>query len=269
MRGQIKGKVALVTGGASGIGEAIVRRFVAEGVSTAFSDIDEQNGQALEAELKEAGHKVLFYGGPMDVEREAVGFVAAAVQLFGRVDILVNNAGIRLYQSVLEATEESWDKILGVNIKGVAFVCKAAIPAMKEAGGGAIVNMSSIRATIAGGNMVQYDTSKAAIDGMTRALAYDHAKDNIRVNAILPGSIFTQFHARRAISIGKTVDEFKRAFGQGSMLKRPGMPEEIASVALFLSSDESSYVTGASIYVDGGLSAVDPDTLTTWLQTGK
>jgi NAD(P)-dependent dehydrogenase (short-subunit alcohol dehydrogenase family) len=167
----------------------------------------------------------------------------------------VNNAGIRLYQTVVEASEESWDTIFGVNVKGYAFCAKAAIPAMRYTGGGSIVNVASIRAVVAGGNMVQYDTTKAAVAGLTRAMARDHAAENIRVNAVCPGPIFTPFHERRAAAADKSPEVFKEEFGQDTMLKRPGTPREVAACILFLASEDASYVTGTCLFVDGGQTA--------------
>lgn len=266
--GRLDDKVAAITGGASGIGEATVRRFVAEGAKVGFADIDAERGRAIAAELAGAGARVVFVETHTEVEAEATGFIDAVVAEFGRVDILVNNAGMRHYQGILDTSDASWDRILGVNVKGYAFCAKAAVASMQRTGGGSIVNISSNRSTAAGGNMIEYDTTKAAVIGLTRGLAYDHAKDGIRANAISPGPVFTRFHERRAAALGKTVEEFIRGFGQGGMLKRPARPEEIAACILFLASDDSSYVTGANLMADGGISAVDPDSLNTWLQQG-
>jgi NAD(P)-dependent dehydrogenase (short-subunit alcohol dehydrogenase family) len=159
---------------------------------------------------------------------------------------------MRLYQTVVDASEESWDAILAVNVKGYAFCAKAAIPLMRQTGGGSIVNVASIRSVVAGGNMVQYDTTKAAVAGLTRAMAFDHAGEGIRVNAVCPGPIFTRFHERRAVAAGKTFEQFRAEFGHGTMLGRPGTPAEVAACVLFLASDDASYVTGTSLYVDGG-----------------
>ena len=142
-------------------------------------------------------------------ETECIRFIRAAHAELGRLDILVNNAGMRLYQTVVDASEESWDAILAVNVKGYAFCAKAAIPLMRQSGGGSIVNVASIRSVVAGGNMVQYDTTKAAVAGLTRAMALDHAGEGIRVNAVCPGPIFTRFHERRATTAGKTFEEFR------------------------------------------------------------
>jgi NAD(P)-dependent dehydrogenase (short-subunit alcohol dehydrogenase family) len=185
-----------------------------------------------------------------------MGFIRRARAELGRLDVLVNNAGMRLYQTVVDASEESWDAILGVNLKGYAFCAKAAIPEMRLTGGGSIVNVASVRSVVVGGNTPQYDTTKAAVAGLTRALALDHAGESIRVNAVCPGPIFTRFHERRATTAGKQFEEFKAEFGRNTMLKRPGTPREVAACILFLASDEASYVTGTCLFVDGGQTAM-------------
>lgn len=265
---RLSGRVAAVTGGASGIGEATVRRFVAEGAKVCFADVDEERGFELAAELNAAGEVALFVPTQTQDEAQATAFIEAAVARFGQLDILVNNAGIRHYQSILDTDGASWDRILGINVKGYAFCAKAAVAAMQKNGGGSIVNVSSNRSTAAGGNMVEYDTTKAAVIGLTRGIAYDHAKDGIRSNAISPGPVFTRFHEKRAAALGKTTEEFIRGFGQGGMMKRPARPQEIAAAILFLASDDASYITGINLMADGGISAVDPDSLNTWLQQG-
>jgi NAD(P)-dependent dehydrogenase (short-subunit alcohol dehydrogenase family) len=253
--GRLSGKVAAVTGGASGIGEATVRLFLEEGAQVAFADRDAERGNQLAADLSTQGGEVMFVAAQMEREVDAARFIQHTVEHFGRLDILVNNAGIRLYQPVTVASEESWDSILGVNLKGYAFCAKAAIPAMGRTGGGSIVNIASVRAVVAGGNMVQYDTTKAAVAGLTRGLARDHALEGIRVNAVCPGPIFTRFHELRATAAQKSREEFVAEFGRDTMLKRPGTPREVAACILFLASDESSFVTGTCLFVDGGQTA--------------
>jgi NAD(P)-dependent dehydrogenase (short-subunit alcohol dehydrogenase family) len=222
----------------------------------AFADRDAERGERLAAELQGAGAKVIFGAAHMQHEAEASAFVQRAEAHFGHLHILVNNAGIRMYQRVTEASEESWDTMLGVNLKGYAFCAKAAIPAIQRAGGGCIVNVASIRSIVAGGNTVQYDTTKAAVAGLTRAMARDHAADGIRVNAVGSGPIWTRFHELRAAESGRPLDEFQAEFGQETMLKRPGTPREVAHCILFLASDEASFVTGTLLFVDGGKTAM-------------
>ncbi len=254
--GRLGGKVAAVTGGASGIGEATARLFAEEGAQIAIADLDVDRGRRVADEIQSKGVSAVFVETHTEREAEAIGFIRRAREEFGRLDVLVNNAGMRLYQTVVDASEESWDAILGVNLKGYAFCAKAAIPEMRRTGGGSIVNVASIRAAVAGDSMPQYDTTKAAVAGLTRAMARDHAAEGIRVNAVCPGPIFTRFHERRAEAAGKTFEEFKAEFGRGTMLKRPGTPREVAACILFLASDESSYVTGTCLFVDGGQTAM-------------
>ena len=199
--GRLNGKVAAITGGASGIGEATVRLFVEEGARVAFADRDGARGTGMAKEIEASGGDVLFVETHMEREAEAVAFIRRAVEHFGQLDILVNNAGIRLYQDVTEASEESWDTIWGVNVKGYAFCAKAAIPTLRRTGNGSIVNIASNNAIKAGDNTVQYDTTKAAVAGLTRGLARAHAGDGIRANALCPGPIFTPFHEQRAAAL--------------------------------------------------------------------
>ena len=254
--GRLDGKVAAVTGGASGIGEATVRLFVEEGARVAFADRDGARGAGLVEEIRAGGGDVLFVEAQMQREAEAAAFIARAVEHFGQLNILVNNVAIRLYQTVPDASEESWDTILGVNVKSYAFCAKAAIPALREEGGGSIVNIASNNAVIAGDNTPQYDTTKAAVAGLTRGLARSHAGEGIRANAVCPGPTYTPFHQGRAVAAGKTHEVFKEEFAQHTMLKRPGTPREIAACVLFLASDEASFVTGSCMFADGGQAAM-------------
>ena len=218
--GRLSGKVAAITGGASGIGEATARLFAEEGAQIVIADLDADRGRSVAGEIQATGAAALFVETRTEREAEAVSFIRHARREFGRLDVLVNNAGMRLYQTVVEASEESWDAILGVNLKGYAFC------------------------------------AKAAVAGLTRAMARDHAADGIRVNAVCPGPIFTRFHERRAAAAGKTFEEFKAEFGKGTMLARPGTAREVAACVLFLASDEASYVTGTCLFVDGGQTAM-------------
>jgi NAD(P)-dependent dehydrogenase (short-subunit alcohol dehydrogenase family) len=254
--GRLEGKVAAITGGASGIGEATVRRFAAEGATVAFGDRDGERGTRIEAELKAAGYNVAFTQVDVGTEAACLNFVNGAAATFGKLDILVNNAGIRKYEKAEEASAAAWNEILDVNLKSFAFCAKAAVPLMRKNGSGAIVNLASVRSVVAGGGNLLYDTTKAAIAGFTRGLAADHSAEGIRVNAVGPGPIFTPFHARRIAAAGETVEQYNAKAAQGTMMKRPGRAEEVANAILFLASDEASYVTGALLFVDGGMTAM-------------
>jgi len=161
-----------------------------------------------------------------------------------------------MYQTVVEATTESWDEILSVNLKSYAFCAKGAIPAMRKAGGGSIVNVASVRSIVVGGGTLQYDTAKHAVAGLTRGLAMDHGAEGIRVNAVCPGPIFTPFHARRLQAAGKTIAEYNDDAAGKTMLKRPGTADEVAACILFLASKDASYVTGSLLFVDGGFTSM-------------
>lgn len=248
--GRMDGKVVAITGGAGGIGAATVRRFLAEGARVGFCDSDAEKGRAFEADLE--GENAFFAAADVSDEADAARFVAETVSRFGRIDVLVNNAAIRNYVDVTEATAESWDRVLGVNLKGYIFCAKSAITQMRKTGGGVVVNIASVRSLVAGPKCVQYDTTKAAILGLTRSMALDHAPDNVRVMAVGPGPIFTDFHEKRAEDLGQTHDEYKREFGADTMLDRPAQPVEVANVILFVASDEASYMTGTCVFVDGG-----------------
>jgi 2-hydroxycyclohexanecarboxyl-CoA dehydrogenase len=253
--GKLNGMVAAVTGGASGIGEATVRRFIAEGAEVAFVDRDAERGRRVAAEIAAAG-RVDFVEADVGHESSCLAFIQHAVERFGRLNILVNNAGIRMYQTAVEATAESWDEILRINLMSYAFCAKGAIPAMRRAGSGSIVNVASVRSIVAGGNNLQYDTAKHAVAGLTRGLAMDHGAEAIRVNAVCPGPIFTPFHARRLQAAGQTVSQYNEDAANRTMLKRPGTAEEVAACILFLASNDASYVTGSLLFVDGGMTAM-------------
>jgi NAD(P)-dependent dehydrogenase (short-subunit alcohol dehydrogenase family) len=203
-----------------------------------------------------AGAKLAFTQADVGAEAACLAFINDAAQKFGRLDILINNAGIRKYEKVDEASAASWNEILSVNLMGYVFCAKAAVPLMRRNKGGAIVNVASVRSVVAGGGNLQYDTTKAAVAGLTRALAADHSPEGIRVNAVGPGPIFTPFHQRRIAAAGETVEQYNARAAQGTMLKRPGRAEEVAAAILFLASDDASYVAGALLFVDGGMTAL-------------
>ena len=185
----------------------------------AFADRDATRGRGVAAEIAAEGGKAHFVEADVGQEAICLAFIQQALQQFGRLNVLVNNAGIRMYQTVVEATAESWDEILSVNLKSYAYCAKGAIPAMRQAGGGSIVNVASVRSIVAGGNNIQYDTTKHAVAGLTRGLAGDHGAEGIRVNAVCPGPIFTPFHARRLQNTGKTVAQYNEDAASRTMLK--------------------------------------------------
>jgi len=246
---RLAGKVALVTGGAKGIGAAIVQRFVKEGARVAFVDADEPAGRALPA-----SDATLFV--PADVTQRGVAAsaVAAAVDRFGRLDILVNNAGITHAAPFLELDEADFDRVLAVNLRSYFTMGQAAARQLaRQATGGAIVNMSSVNAVLAIPDQVPYVVSKGAVNQLTRVMALSLAPHGIRVNAIGPGTIATEL-ARRAVMAS---DEARRRLLSRTPMKRLGEPDEVASVAVFLASDDASYMTGQVVYPDGGRLALN------------
>jgi len=251
--GQLDNKVAVVTGGGSGIGEATAKRFAAEGGRVVVLDRDAEGGERVTREIRDAGGEAAFLRAEVAVEAEALALAPFAIEQFGALHLLVNNAGARVYGPVTEATAESWDHILAVNVKALGFCAKAAIPAMAKAGGGSIVNVSSANAIKGRAGMAQYDAAKAAVLGLTRSLAHDHAAQGIRINAVCPGPTLTQFHIKNAAARGVSEAEL-RAQGKVGLQKRWAEPSEIAAAILFLASEEASYITGATLMVDGALS---------------
>lgn len=251
MAARMRGRVALVTGGGGGIGEATARLFAEEGGKVALVDT---NRESVEAAAAAIGADALALVADISVEKEAERAVAAALERFGALHALVNVAGIRVYQALAEASAEDWQRILEVNVLGTAYACKAAIPALRKVGGATIVNVSSVYGVMGRKGMGQYDTTKAAVLGMTRALAVEEAPHAIRVNAVLPGSTITQYHIRRAAAQGQSEAELRRRTAHENLMGRWAEPREIAFPILFLSCEESSYVTGIELRVDAGRS---------------
>jgi NAD(P)-dependent dehydrogenase (short-subunit alcohol dehydrogenase family) len=259
MGARLDGKVGIITGGSGGIGTATAALFRREGASVAIVDVDEGEVERAAAAIGEGGNDVLGITADLAVEAEAERAVRQTIDRFGQLDLLVNAAAIRLYGPVTEASRESWESIIAVNLLGTAAMCRYGIPAMTR--GGSVVNVSSSNASVGRGGMAQYDTTKGAMLSLTRALACDHAGDGIRVNALSPGATLTPFHVRRRMAeTGETFEAAETALrdagAPSTLLGRQAEPIEIAQAVLFLASDEASYITGVDLPVDGGLSGV-------------
>jgi NAD(P)-dependent dehydrogenase (short-subunit alcohol dehydrogenase family) len=252
---RLQGKVAIVTGGGSGIGEATAKLFAEEGARVLIVDRDPEGGERVRSEIVAAGGQAAFFGAELAKEAEALRISWAAQEAFGPCEILVNNAGHRVWGPIHEAAEASWDEILAVNVKSLAFCAKAVLPEMITAGRGSIVHVSSANGIVGRGGMAQYDTTKAGVLGLTRSMANDYAPYGIRVNAVCPGPTVTQFHLKRAAARGVSEAEYRTGGRNVALLKRYAEPREIAYGILFLASDEASYVTGTHLMVDGGMSA--------------
>jgi NAD(P)-dependent dehydrogenase (short-subunit alcohol dehydrogenase family) len=249
----LDGRVFVITGASNGIGAACARRLAREGARVALWDIAEAPGQALATELREAGHAASFVRCNVAAKAEVDAALAATLAEFGRVDGLVNNAGIFRAAEFLEVTEEDWDAVIDVNLKGSFLVAQAVARRMAAQGGGAIVNMSSVNGVMAIATIASYNASKGAINQLTRAMALGLVDKGIRVNAVAPGTIATDL-ARDAVL---TSDSARQRILGRTPMKRLGEPSEIADVVAFLLSDASSYMTGEIVYVDGGRLALN------------
>ena len=251
---RLRGKVALVTGAGQGIGLACARALAREGASVMLAERDEAAGAAAAKSLSEAHHPAAFVRCDVSRKVEMDAAVAEAVKAFGRLDILVANAGIVHAAEFLDLEEADFDRVLAVNLKGMFLAGQAAARQMvKQGSGGAIVNMSSVNAILAIPNQVPYVVSKGGINQLTKVMAMSLAPHGIRVNAIGPGTILTEL-AKTAV-LGNR--EAERRILSRTPMGRMGEPEEVASVAVFLASDEASYLTGQTIYPDGGRLALN------------
>jgi len=247
---RLKDKVAIITGGGSGIGRASAELFARKGAKVVVADFNEKAGQEAVAAIRQSGGEAIFV--PVDVSDSAQvqRLVDTTLQAYGGIDILVNNAGILLFGTALDTSLQDWERVIAINLTGTFLVSKAVLPHMIARGGGSIVNLtSSTGAHDAAANTVAYVTSKGGVALLTRAMAIDHAKHNVRVNAVAPGPTDTPM-LRDAMS-PEQLDAFAATFPMG----RLGRPEELARAILFLASDEASFVTGAILAVDGGQTA--------------
>ena len=249
---RLQGKVAIITGGARGQGEAEARMFAREGAKVVFGDVLDDEGRQVEAEIAAAGGEAVYVRLDVTDEdswREAVG---TAVSRFGKVDILVNNAGIASWNAGDDATVEEWDRIMEINAKGVFLGTKAVIPAMRAAGGGSIINISSISGMVGQTNIHPgYNASKGAVRILTKSTAVQHAAEGIRCNSIHPGPVKTPMTERSWSN-----PEWLQATERRTPLGRYAEPDEIAYGVLFLASDESSFMTGSEVVIDGGVTAL-------------
>ncbi len=246
--------VVIITGAGSGIGKACAIRFAAEGARVVVVDRADPDGRETMELLKSRGAETVFVHGDVSVEEECRHFARMAIDAFGRIDVLVANAGIRVFGTVLDATEEDWDRILSVNLKGVSFSCKAVLPKMIEQKSGAIVLIGSTTALTGRTNMPLYDATKFGVLSLTRSLAATCGRDGIRVNAICPSFTLTEFHFKKAMAEGISPETLRERHKGYGLLGRPGEPEEIAAAVHFMASKDASFITGQYLIVDGGFS---------------
>jgi meso-butanediol dehydrogenase / (S,S)-butanediol dehydrogenase / diacetyl reductase len=242
VNGRFIGKIAIVTGGSSGIGAAIVRRLSSEGARVMIADLSPPEVES---------DTVLFHRCDLTSSAEVTAMVKATADRFGGLDILVNNAGIGCLAETPDLPEETWEKLFAINVSAVFYACKVAVPLMRTGGGGAIVNVASISGLGGDYGFTAYNASKGAVINYTRSLALDGARDGIRVNALCPGAI-----GQTAMGVGTHgSDADKQAWLDAIPLGRTGTPDEMANVVAFLASDEASFMTGSIVVADGGATA--------------
>ena len=248
--GRLDGKVAIITGGAMGQGEAEARLFAREGARVVIGDIVEEQGNAVALDIGEQGGEALFVRLDVASEDDWRRAVEIAVEAYGRLDILVNNAGIRGPFGIEDLSLEDWDRVVDVNQKGVFLGTKHSVPAMRKGGGGSIVNISSV-AAIRGRGSAAYSATKGAVRTFTKVTAIHYAKDNIRCNSVHPGPVDTAFFGD-ALQDQAVRDRTVRPIPMGRLCT----PEDVAYAVLYLASDDASFVTGAELVVDGGRTAM-------------
>ena len=252
MAGQsLQSKVAIVTGAASGIGRATALLFAREGASVVAVDLNETGGKGVAEEISASAGRATFVKADVSRSRDCQRVTEGAIAQFGRVDILFNNAGIIRRATVLDLSEEDWDRVIDVNVKSVFLMSRLVVPLMARAGGGSIINAASGWGLTGGAKAAVYCASKGAVVLLTKAMAVDHGCQNIRVNCICPGDTDTGMLRNEARQLGENENQF---FVEAARrpLGRIGKPEEIAKAVLYLAGDESSFVTGTALVVDGG-----------------
>jgi meso-butanediol dehydrogenase/(S,S)-butanediol dehydrogenase/diacetyl reductase len=247
-------KVAIVTGAGSGIGKACALRFTRAGVRTVITDINSDALQAVSEKITEQGGDSLCIVADVSDTSACEQVTQQVLSAWGHIDILVANAGVQIRGSLLEADERDWDRILAVNLKGVAYSCKAVIPAMLKQGSGSIVIISSVNALVGSVGMAIYDMSKAGVLALTRSLATECGPHGVRVNAVCPGNTLTEFHIDKMNKEGVSIEQIHAMTKGYGLLGRIAEPGEIANAVHFLASEQASFVTGHTLVVDGGFS---------------
>lgn len=248
--GRVSGKVAIVTGAAGGMGKADAILLAQEGAKVVVTDIQEDKVNEVVAEINHNGGEAIGFRHNVTSEEEWQHIVDETVKKWGKIDVLVNNAGISLAKALIDTTAQDWDKVMSINLTGGFFGLKHVIPVMQKNGGGSIINISSIAGLTGSNGAGPYTASKGAVRMLTKAVAIDYGKDNIRCNSIHPGYIETPMTKDLLADENMT-----KWFLSNTPLPRLGKPENIAQGVLFLASDESSFITGAELAIDGGVSA--------------
>jgi NAD(P)-dependent dehydrogenase (short-subunit alcohol dehydrogenase family) len=248
----LEGRVAIITGGASGIGLGTAKRLAEFGARVSVIDINEDNGARAVREIESAGGTAIFFRCDVRSATECRKAVEKTAQAFGRIDILFNNAGIAIRKNAVDLEPEEWDLALDVSLRGQYLMAKYAIPHMKKAGGGSIINTGSGWSLKGGADALSYCAMKGGTLNMTRAMCIDHGRDNIRVNTVCPGDIDTPMLKSECEQLGGVYDEKYKAECSARPIARLGTPEDVANVVLFLAGNMSTWISGAHIIVDGG-----------------
>lgn len=249
----LEGKVAIITGGASGIGLGTAKRLAEFGARVVLLDINDINGDNAVKEIKEAGGEAIYIRCDVRMAMQCKDAVEEAVKKFGRIDVLFNNAGVAVRKNAVDLEPEEWDLALNVSLKGQYLMTKYAVPYMEKAGGGSIINTGSGWSLLGGENAVSYCAMKGGTLNMTRAMCIDHGKQNIRVNTVCPGDIDTPMLRSECEQLGGSYDEeYKKSCYSGRPIQRLGTVEDVANAVLFFASDMSTWVSGAHLVVDGG-----------------
>lgn len=251
---KLRDKVALITGGNSGIGRAIANLFATEGARVVIAARNEARGSETVETIAKSGGQGIFVTCDVRKAEDCQKAVETTIEAFGQLSILVNNAGTIYRATVVDTTEEQWDDTMDTNVKGAYLMSKHAIPWMMKNGGGVIINIASYYGLVGGKEAAAYCASKGAMVLLTKAMALDHAAQNIRVNCICPGSVDTPMLKQEMEELGG-VEKLRSLFEAKHPLGRICSPEEVAKAALFLASDDSSFVTGSSLVIDGGITA--------------
>jgi len=252
--GRLQGKVCLITGAGSGIGQATARLFAAEGAQVVVADVDDRGARSTVAGIRKSGGAAVAEHVDVTDEQETVALAAKAARRFKRIDVLFNNAGISGVGDVLETEPGLFDRVMKVNVRGVFLVSRAVVPYMIKQGSGSIINMSSCIAEIGLARRVSYAASKGAVLSMTKSMQVDLAQHGIRVNALLPGTILTPFVERYLKESYRDPEEGYASIRKRQLTSELGRPEDVASAALYLASDESRFVMASGLVVDGGVS---------------